>query len=364
MKNILFYIPGFGSGGAERVAAVLLNYWTVNSVYKFTVVNSLPKDSDFFEIDKSIPREFLRFRYDISGINAFFEIVQRIFLLRRLLKKRDEKKVVSFLTTPSMLLLIASVGLGKEIICCEHNNYYAYGNKITRLIRTLLYYFFAEKVTLLTERDVKNYPKILSSKLMVLPNPLGVDGFAFQKKTTFEGNNNSKVKLLFVGRLTKQKGIDRLCKILEGIEEDQWELKICGDGPLKDDLERFIRSKKLSEKVFLEGAVNNIQDYYLEADLLIMTSLWEGLPMVIPEAMSFGVPVIAFDCPTGPREFIDDKLNGFLIKDGDIYSYIFELRGILKNTSLLSDISKYSKESVRKYKVSQNKIMWDRILND
>lgn len=363
MKKFLFYIPGFGSGGAERVATVLLDYWATNTSYEITVANTLPKKTDFFEIDKSIPREFLDFDYEPRGIPALLERVRRAFLLRKFLKKRDEETVVSFLTTPSMLLLIASVGLGKKVICCEHNNYYAYGNKVTRLFRSLLYYLFAEKVTLLTKRDIQNYPALLRSKLEVLPNPLGVDGFSFPKEATHGENNHSITKLLFVGRLTKQKGIDRLCEVLEGIKQEAWELRICGDGPLRGQLEQFINSKGLSDKVFLEGAVNNIQDYYLEADLLIMTSFWEGLPMVIAEAMSFGVPVIAFDCPTGPREFIDNDANGILVDDGQIEYYISHLLALLHDKEKIGKLSINTRAKVKRYEASQIARKWDAILN-
>lgn len=364
MKKILFYIPSFANGGAERVASVLLNYWSELDKYEITVINTLPEENDFFEVDSAIARLFLKFNYNLSGVKFFFEKFYRIYLLRKLLKSRDEGNIVSFMSSPSILLLISSIGLKKKIVCCEHTNYFLYGNKFTRQIRNFLYYFFAKRITLLTERDVKNYPKYLHSKITVLPNPLGVDGLKGNFRHSKIKNNNI-INLLFVGRLVAIKGIDRLCSILKELKElHNWQLTVCGDGVLRCDLENFIKVNKLSDRVFLKGSVKNIEDYYLNADLLVMTSISEGLPMVIAEAMSFGVPVIAFDCPTGPREFIGHNINGLLVKDGDIDGYIKELKYVINNPENLIILSERASSSVDNYSLSNIDKTWDCIFMD
>ncbi|MDO5542828.1 MAG: glycosyltransferase family 4 protein [Acinetobacter sp.] len=359
MKKILFYIPSFANGGAERVASVLLNYWSALDKYEITVINTLPKENDFFKVNSAIPRSFLKFNYNLTGVKFFLEKFYRIYLLRSFLKSRSEVIIVSFMSSPSILLLISSIGLNKKIVCCEHTNYFLYGNKLTRLIRNILYYFFAKKITLLTDRDIKSYPRFLHSKITVLPNPLGVDGSKYNFRHGKIKNNNM-INLLFVGRLVAVKGIDRLCSILNELKDiHNWKLTICGDGVLRSDLEEFVKINKLSNRVFLKGSVKDIEDYYLNADLLVMTSISEGLPMVIAEAMSFGVPVIAFDCPTGPREFISHNINGLLVKDGDINEYIKELKFVINNPEKLAILSERASSSVDSYSLSNIDKIWD-----
>lgn len=364
MKRLLFFIPSFEGGGAERVASTLLNYWNKNSLYDIKILNTLDRESDFFNIDSSIPRKTLKFSYSENSIVSYLiERKNRLFLLREELKEYEGDTVVSFLTTPSILILIASIGLNKKIICCEHNNYYAYGNKLTRLSRNILYYLLAHKVTLLTERDLYNYPSFLRSKIEILPNPLGVDGFELNIDSNINKDYEGPLRLLFVGRLTEQKGIERLSAILKGIQDLEWNLNICGDGELRPFLEQFIKATNLNNKVHLEGAVKNIHEYYQDADILIMTSLWEGLPMVIAEAMSFGVPVIAFDCPTGPREYINHNSNGFLISDGDIKAYVSQLKELIQSPNIVRSMSDITRRSVEAYKIHHINDKWSNMID-
>lgn len=359
MNKLTIYIPSFENGGAERVASVLINYWSEKNKYSLKVINTLPKNSDFFYIDDSVQRIFLDYHYDKNGVAGIYERFHRVHKLRRVLKANDGKTIVSFMTQPSILLLLASIGLGRKIICCEHNNYYLFGNKFTRTIRDLLYYVLATKVTLLTERDKRNYPKYLHSKISILPNPIGVDGFKTPSKFI-----THPIRLLFVGRLVPIKGISRLLSILGELKTiHNWELTICGDGELKSLVEDKIKEYHLDEKVTLAGSVTNIEDYYIESDLLMMTSVSEGLPMVIAESMSFGVPVIAFDCPTGPREFIDHQKNGLLIEDGNIKSYVQELIDLINNPNKLAQMSAVTKASVDYYRISNIDKIWDRVIN-
>src|SRR5699024_3707354 len=108
------------------------------------------------------------------------------------------------------------------------------------------------------------YPFYLRSKTTVLPNPLGIEGFKSKKNII----NYKQIELLFVGRLTKVKGIERLCKIINNTQTQNWHLTICGDGELKEYVESFVKTNNLTDKVTIMGAVRNIEDFYSTADLL------------------------------------------------------------------------------------------------
>lgn len=363
MKGFIVYIPCFKRGGAERVASVMINFWTRKNLYDVTVINTSPKDTDFYDIESSTSRIFLNYDYSKKPLfNTLLERVRRFRILRETIRDSKENVIVSFMSHPSLLMVIATIGLDKRVVCCEHTNYYNFGNKITRQVRNLLYYFLADKVTVLTERDVYNYPFYLRNKITVLPNPLGVDGFIFEDSSISSSNPPiKKVRLLFVGSLIKVKGIERLCKILNGIKSENWHLTICGDGELRSYLETQIKKNYLTNRVTIVGAVKNMHDFYLNSDLLLMTSIAEGLPMVIAESLSFGVPVIAFDCPTGPREFIKQYHNGVLVPDGEIDEYIRELEKLISDPELLKNLSKNGKPSIKDYKTSNINNIWEKM---
>lgn len=100
-----------------------------------------------------------------------------------------------------------------------------------------------------------------------------------------------------------------------------WRLLIIGDGPERDALRRQIEDAGLERQVSLLPATANVADYYRQASLYLMTSRYEGLPMVLIEAMSFGLPLVAYDCKTGPAELIDDGVNGYLVPDDDAAAF-------------------------------------------
>jgi len=359
MKEILFYIPSFTNGGAERVASVLLNHWHHEKKLQLKVLNTILEENDFFQIAPEIEREFLNFDYSFTGIKALLERIRRLFLLRRYLKRNKPKLIISFTAESSVLLLLASIGLRNKVICNEQNYYYDFEKITRRWVRNLLYFMVADKVTLLTERDISNYPFWLRNKFNVLPNPLGVDGRQYNRPEQKAGN---RINLLFVGRLSRQKGIDRLCRIIGKITHENWQLAVCGDGELRADLEKFILEKNLSKRVSLHGIISNIDDFYKNADLLMMTSYWEGMPLVIGEAMSFSLPVIAFDCPTGPREIIDNKANGILVDDGDIEMYFNALNRAMVDYKSLVKMSVNAKETSEKYTMDKIDKLWEELL--
>ncbi|VDA79070.1 GalNAc-alpha-(1-_4)-GalNAc-alpha-(1-_3)-diNAcBac-PP-undecaprenol alpha-1,4-N-acetyl-D-galactosaminyltransferase [Klebsiella pneumoniae] len=118
--------------------------------------------------------------------------------------------------------------------------------------------------------------------------------------------------VLAVGRLTYQKNFEALIQIWANLPEhirSAWELHIAGDGENKDTLRKLISELNVTSSVKLLGNVSNIKTEYLTASVLCMTSRYEGLPMVLIEAKDFAIPVISFDCPTGPAEIITD--DGF-----------------------------------------------------
>lgn len=360
-KKMLLYIPSFSAGGAERVASVLVNRWAKSDEYDLLVVNTTPKEGDFFVVDGSVKREFLHFDYSKGGLGGISERVRRVLLLRRCLRRNADRVVVSFLAEPSLLVLVAAIGLRNRIICCEHTNYFGLTGGFRRFLRNVLYWWVADGVTVLTERDIQNYPSTIRKKISVLENPIGVEP-EYEVDLSMAPSGGD-VRLLFVGRLVQSKGIDRLCQVISRLKSDNWTLDVCGDGVWRSYLKRFVDENGLQHKIFLHGNVARMERFYERSDVLLMTSYWEGLPMVIPEAMAFGVPVVAFDCPTGPRELIKSEANGFLVKDGDIPEFVERLDEIICCFARRLELSRNAVQSVDRLRIANVLKNWNGLLS-
>jgi len=159
---------------------------------------------------------------------------------------------------------------------------------------------------------IKNF-NISESKITVIPNPV----FNFVSNTTVSKIiNNNTPEILFVGRLSEEKGLNYLLDIflivLNKIPDLQ--LIVVGKGELQKVFQDRIIALGLSHSVFLEGYQSNIVPYYTRAKATVLTSMREGFPNVLVESISFGTPVIAFDCPSGPRDIIINNVNGILIE--------------------------------------------------
>ena len=138
------------------------------------------------------------------------------------------------------------------------------------------------------------------------------------------------------GRLTREKGFDRLVDAFAPVARDHpaWRLLILGEGRQRNALCAQVEALGLADQVLLPGHVDDLAPVLRETSLLAMTSRAEGFPMVLIEAMSQGLPVVAMDCPRGPAEIVRDGKNGLLVPDGDVAAMTAALRLLVEDEDL------------------------------
>ncbi len=216
-------------------------------------------------------------------------------------------------TRPALNLLAPVLGRrGMTVIGQEHMNLETHTPQ--RQAEIARRYPALDAVTVLTERDHDTYVRALGAtvRLERIPNAtpaLDADRPALDRPI-----------IVAAGRLTSQKGFDLLIPAFAQVAErhPDWTLRICGDGPQRKPLERQIMALGLSNNVLLMGPVDRLDLEMSQASMYVLSSRFEGLPMVMIEAMSLGLPVVSFDCPTGPREVIQNGRSGVLVPDGDV----------------------------------------------
>src|SRR5690606_9157382 len=183
-----------------------------------------------------------------------------------------------------------------------------------------------DRFVVLTEED-KNYWGALDN-IVVIPNA-----------NSFESDEKSSLmhkQVIAVGRYDYQKGFDDLIHIWKRVisEAPGWKLNIYGHGPLKEVFEALIDGLGLQESIELAAPVRNIKEAYLNSSILVMTSRYEGLPMVLLESQVCGVPMVSYMCKCGPKDVIKDGQNGFLVEEGNQDQFAEKLLLLMKDDVL------------------------------
>ena len=170
------------------------------------------------------------------------------------------------------------------------------------------------------------------------------------------GNKYSDVtekRVIAVGRLDYQKGFDRLIKAWKMVQRsgrfNDWKLDIFGQGEWKDMLNSMINDYGIAGTASINAPTKQIGDEYAISSMLVMSSNYEGFPMVMIEAMACGLPVVSFDFKCGPKDIIDDGKNGIIVHDGDIEGLANAMMKLMDNLTLRRTMSENAKKVVDTY---------------
>ena len=174
---------------------------------------------------------------------------------------------------------------------------------------------------------------------------------------------NSKL-ILSSGRLTYQKGFDLLVDVAAKVLPDHpdWQWKILGEGEDRSLLEQKIHDAQLDGRLILKGHVDDVNSYYRQSAMFVMTSRFEGLPMVLLEAKAHRLPLVSFDCPTGPAEIIEDAVNGAIVPLGDIDVMAKAVNNLIEDRSKRIEYSNMSGSNTERYKMKTIRDDWLRLL--
>jgi glycosyltransferase involved in cell wall biosynthesis len=220
-------------------------------------------------------------------------------------------------------------------------------NIIKRVIKYIEYKSFskADVVVSLTQGDAELWRVRHARYVTVIPNPVHL------------GDKNSKSALkrkrvIFIGRFSEEKDIPTLFKIWENVHRrfPDWCLDLYGEGELKSELVGIISNTDLN--IGLHPPTKDIFKELCNSSILVMTSKNESFGLVLVEAMSCGLPVIAFDCPFGPKDIICDGVNGFLIANRDMESFSSKMCQLMDNTDIRMRMGDNAFESVQNYNIN------------
>lgn len=336
--RIFFIINSLkNSSGSERVACILANKLVEKLNYDVTILN---RDANFDEVAYPLDSRVKVQKIAGSQLSFYKSLVSTL--------KREIPDFVIVHNMGKLSLLCSLIPKIKKLVILEHVSFIS-RPKYIQFLSKMLYKKIHQVVTL-THRDKLSFDEF-HSNVTVIPN---FSPFPLKIKKDFEHK-----QIVSIGRLTDQKNYLHLLKAWEKIfhQLPEWKLCIYGEGEHKNLLIDYINAKQLLN-VYLKGATSDVQHVYESSVFFVMSSKYEGLPMVLIEAQSFGLPIISYDCPNGPSDIIYDEMNGYLVDNQNIDELANRILELAKSPKKLEEFSKQSLINAQNYQPEKILYLW------
>lgn len=292
--------------------------------YAVSVLTMHRTDRDFYTLDEGVQRLCLGLAGQNRGIRKIYANLERVAALRRVIREQDPDVVIGMMTSAAVFAILACLGLRTRVVAAERN---FPGRKaiepVWQLLRTMSYHFAAAHVAQTRECADWLVRHARARNVHVIPNSVTWPVPGVSPRTAPDEVLESDAPIvLAVGDKPRQKGFDLLVDAFAGASagKTEWRLVIlglddstCREVGTLEALRARMQTLGISERVTLPGRVGNVSDWYERADIYVLSSRYEGFPNSLLEAMAGGCPSVAFDCDAGPRDIIEDGVNGLLV---------------------------------------------------
>lgn len=371
--KIVYCIPFlFNSGGMERVLTEKVNYLVRFGGYDITIITTDQEGKPiYFPLDPRV--KVVDFDLNFSR-HYHYGLVRKYIVHHRKLAEYKRKletylrenkvdicvslcgKEIDFLTS----LKDGSRKIAEHHFSKQHRALFMQSHQ-----RGLIWHWLGkirskqlERATLglselvvLTKQDLSDWQQS-NSNVIAIPNPSPLN------PRDLASLDNRRV--ITVGRLDEQKGYDYLIDAwkIVNVSFPDWRLDIYGNGELKTMLQQQISANGLEGKVCLRGVTRDVEREYLDSSMFVMSSRYEGLPMVLIEAISCGLPIVSFDCECGPREVIEEGVNGYLIPTFDVQQLADRMMELMHNPDLRKKMGQAAKRISHRYVIDAVMQQW------
>ncbi|MDO3666193.1 glycosyltransferase family 4 protein [Acinetobacter higginsii] len=357
MKKVCFLISALDhSGGTERVTTLIANSLAKRG-FNVSIISSIGGTSPFFKLDERI-KIFSLYPEATSIKKHTLGLIKRI---RAVLVKEEIETLIVVDSINCVFTTIACRGLKINHICWEHFNLSVnLGSKFRSLGRWMAVKWCSQIVTL-TERDKQNWETKyrINNKVKTIFNPSTCQQQQHMPDLGYK-------TILCVGRLTQQKGFDLLISAWSKIASEfiDWKIIIVGSGEDELILKNKVTEYGLGCSVIFKGQQQDVAPFYLAASFFCMSSRFEGLPMVLLEAQSYSLPIVAFDCDTGPAEIVQHNISGFLVNKLDVDDMAGSLRKMmLVDQNTYKKMCKNALRNTTNFDLNSITLLWEKVVN-
>lgn len=346
--RILFFINHLADGGAERVAATLLNH--LCEQHSVEVVLFSNKESTY-DIDNKIHTQ----KIITGGNNKIINTIKRISRIRKTIKESKPDLIISFLTYTNIYVLLANVFIRRKTIVSEHNTLNRTKSLCIRIIRRLIY-STADKITFVTNADRQNFA--LREKSITIYNPATFESYA-----NYTNRQKSIISITSYERWYN-KGLDLLIKAWNKIapQNPNWNIEIFGrmnNGKLPGDI-----SYQNTERIKFSDWRKNIAEEMRTKSIFILASRFEGCPCSLIEAMSQGCACIVTNCQGGQKEIVEDGVDGLIAQNENVDDIAAKLQLLIEDEKLRERLSAGAIEKVKLLDKSAFFAKWDKLIDE
>lgn len=352
--KILVIIPTLHRGGAERVVSRLSYVWQEAHEVLLTVFDAskiaYPYSGKL--VDLNCP--------SVNGMwGKITNVVRRVFRLVALIRKENPNHIITFMESanfPAILAASLTRTLTRLTVSVRNDpNQFILSH---RFLMSWLYRF-PKRVVAVSQGVFLALEKmrVPRQKLFFIPNPAPNE---LRKEGSKKEENIYPPSryILGVGRLHPQKGFDRLMAAFASIDDPDLYLVILGEGQERASLEVLATELKISARLMMPGAVDDISVWYENALSFVLSSRREGWPNVLMEAMYWCCPVVSFDCHFGPSEIIESGVSGLLVPEGDIHALCMAIVKIISDESLREAFVRESQRKLEQFDVNSIAKKW------
>ena len=357
MKIVYLYSSLAIWGGVERVLVDKMNNLVSRGYEVHMITSDQGQHPVPYKLDERVHLCDLQIRlysqYQFRGLRRLKESrkLTRLYFMRLkdILVKICPDLIVC--TTSSDIYNLLRIKGDIPLVVEAHNNFSHIDTWWHHLLNRWNIYWIgkADAVVTLTQGDAKNWQRV-SKHVYVIPNMVHLND---------TGRNSDCVnkRAIFVGRLVEQKGIPDLIKVWQIVHQryPNWQLDVFGNGDM-DSIPDI--------KMFVHPPTSNIMEEYVNSSVLLMTSIFEPFGLVIPEAMSCGLPVVAFDCPYGPADIITHEFNGYLVSGRDVCQYADYVCQLIESPRLRHILGTAGVKTAQQYHANNIMPQWQRLFSD
>ena len=345
MKRLVLVIPSLEPGGMERVMAELAAYFVKDKKIEVHLVLYGMNRNIFYHIPAKVIVHKPYFVFNKH--KKTWCSIKTLYFLRRTVQAIQPDSILSFGEYWNSFVLLALYGLPFPVFIsdrCQPDKIYGIKHNILRH----LLYPKAKGIITQTQKAEKIYrEKFKHHNIKTIGNPI--------RLVNVDTEIRKENIVLTVGRLIKSKHHDELIKLFVSIKKPDWKLVIVGGDALKQNnfkrLRLLISELDAINKVELIGETKDVNSFYKKSKIFAFSSSSEGFPNVIGEAMSAGLPVVAFDCMAGPSDMITDGINGYLVPLFNYQEFKEKLLILMDQVEQCNKFGDHAKSTISKYSV-------------
>lgn len=360
--HLLLVITSLAAGGAERVMSTLATSWQQRG-HEVTLVTDASPETDHFRVPSEVRR--VSFNAPSTSWKSPDRLTRNLLRIRRLrnqvLASRPDI-IISFGDTTNVRTVIASAGLGIPVIVSERTD--PRRNPLPWPWRVLRRLSYPQAALLVVQtRSVAEWALAFvdTTRIAVIPNPVRL----IENKAKPLAEHGGSGMVIAVGRLSREKGFDLLLEAFarSRIASCGWKIAILGEGPERRSLTNLAHELGISSSLVMPGVVESPEAWLRMADIFVLSSRFEGFPNALLEAMTCGLPVVSFDCPSGPAEIVKHATTGLLIPPSSIDELSNALQRLSEDSRLRESLGSAGERDVAaRFSLDHVLGLWDQVL--